>query len=290
MAAAWLGNHYSAAMVKSGRTRDSSAWRGRRLARPVEHFRASDITFWGVFALITWAVAVLGANVSAFIPDGVLGGLHASRLSGANLNQLRGQVTALETETARLRQENSVLMQRFALNEQASGEVTRRVGALELTVPQVLDALNARGLGIDPGTTASTGTTGATSFDVQGGSVSYTTTPMAALEREKVQDQPMPEAITAITPDSSAFGIALGPPIDAEEGETTWRSMNNKVGTLLLGMGPLLANVEGSAGKRLVVGPITSEADARQLCGHMAKVGIACASVPFIGTPLPLLN
>jgi hypothetical protein len=260
------------------------------LARPVEHFRASDITFWGVFALITWAVAVLGANVSAFIPDGVLGGLHASRLSGANLNQLRGQVTALETETARLRQENSVLMQRFALNEQASGEVTRRVGALELTVPQVLDALNARGPGIDPGTTASTGTTGATSFDVQGGSVSYTTTPMAGLERQSVPDQPMPEAITAITPDSSAFGIALGPPIDADEGETTWRSVNNKVGTLLLGMGPLLANVEGSAGKRLVVGPITSEADARQLCGHMAKVGIACASVPFIGTPLPLLN
>ena len=88
-----------------------------------------------MFALITWAIAVLGANVSAFIPDGVLGGLHASRLSGANLNQLRGQVAALETETARLRQENSVLLQRFVLNEQASGEVTRRVGALELTVP-----------------------------------------------------------------------------------------------------------------------------------------------------------
>ena len=64
------------------------------MARPVEHFRASDITVWGVFALVTWAIAVLGANVSAFIPDGVLGGLHASRLSGANLNQLRGQVAA----------------------------------------------------------------------------------------------------------------------------------------------------------------------------------------------------
>ena len=260
------------------------------MAKPVEHFRASDVTFWGVFALIIWAIAVLGANVSAFIPDGLLGGLHASRLSGANLNQLRGQVTALETETALLRRENSVLLQRFALNEQASGEVTRRVGALEMTVPQMLDALNGRGPGIDPGTTASTGTSPATSFDVEGGSVSYTTTPMSALGRQNAPDQPMPDAITQIAPDSSAFGIALGPPIDAEEGEATWQSMNNRVGTLLLGMGPLLANVEGSAGKRLVVGPITTEADARQLCGHMAKVGIACASVPFIGTPLPLLN
>lgn len=244
-----------------------------------------------MFALVVWAIAVLGANVSALIPNSVLGGLHASRLEGANLNQLRGQVATLETETARLRQENTVLMQRFALNEQASGEVTRRVGALELTVPQMLDALNARGPGIDPGTTASTGTSPATTFNVDGGSVSYTTTPMSAVEaRGAGTNQPMPGAISSITPDSSAFGIALGPPIDADEGEEAWRSMSNKVGTLLLGMGPLLANVEGSAGKRLVVGPVTTEADARQLCGHMAKVGIACASVPFIGTPLPLLN
>jgi hypothetical protein len=121
--------------------------------------------------------------------------------------------------------------------------------------------------------------------------VSYTTTPMSALEnRPASTNQPMPEALLPIAPDSSAFGIALGPPIDADEGEETWRSMSNKVGTLLLGMGPLLANVEGGAGKRLVVGPITSEAEARQLCGHLAKIGIACASVPFIGTPLQLLN
>jgi hypothetical protein len=38
------------------------------------------------------------------------------------------------------------------------------------------------------------------------------------------------------------------------------------------------------------VGPIAREAEARQLCGRMAKIGIACASVPFIGEPLPLLN
>lgn len=260
------------------------------MAKPVEHFRASDITFWGIFALVTWAVAVLGANVSAIIPNGVFGGLHASRLDGASFNQLRGQVASLETETARLRRENEVLLQRLALNEQSGGEVARRIGALELTVPQLLDALNTRGPGVDPGTTASTGAGKPTTFDVEGGSVSYTTSPMAAPETRATASQPMPEALDTITPDSSAFGIALGPPIDADEGEETWRSMSNKVGTLLLGMGALLANVEGSAGKRLVVGPIATEADARQLCGHMAKVGIACASVPFIGRPLPLLN
>jgi len=262
------------------------------LAKPVDHFRASDITFWGVFTLVVWAVAVLGANASAFIPNGVFGGLHSSRLDGANMNQLRGQVASLETETARLRQENAVLLQRFMLNEQASGEVTRRVGALELTVPQLLDALNNRGPGIDTGTTASTTTGPVTSFDVEGGSVSYTQTPMSSVvaPERAAAAQPMPDALSTVTADSNAFGIALGPPIDANEGEAAWRSMNDKVGTLLLGLGPLLANVEGTGGKRLVVGPITSEADARQLCGHMANVGIACSSVPFIGTPLPLTN
>lgn len=245
-----------------------------------------------MFALVVWAVAVLGANASAFIPNGIFGGLHSSRLDGANMNQLRSQVSALETETARLRQENSVLLQRFMLNEQAGGEVTRRVGALELTVPQLLDALNNRGPGIDTGTTASTTTGPVTSFDVDGGSVSYTTKPMSSVVApdRSAAVQPMPDALSTVAPDSSAFGIALGPPIDANEGEAAWRSMNDKVGTLLLGLGPLLASVEGTGGKRLVVGPISSEADARQLCGHMANVGIACSSVPFIGTPLPLTN
>lgn len=259
------------------------------MGKPGDQFRASDITFWGVFALVAWSVALVGATFSSFIPDSILGGLHASRLSGGTLNQLRGEVAALQTETALLKQENSVLLQRFSLNEQASGEVTRRIGALEMTVPQMLDALRT-GAGIDPGTTASVNGP-VVSFDVEGGSVKYTRTPMSTVIAPE-QDAPiqsMPEKLS-IVPDSAAFGIALGPPIDADEGEIAWQSMNNKVGTLLVGLAPLLANVEGSSGKRLVVGPIIVESDARQLCGRMAKVGIACASVPFVGTPLPLSN
>ncbi|RYE08698.1 MAG: hypothetical protein EOP22_12305 [Hyphomicrobiales bacterium] len=258
------------------------------MAKPVDHFRASDISFWGAFALVVWALALLGSNAAGFIPQSVFAGLHASRLEGASLNQLRAQVAALETEAGRLKQENSVLLQRFVLNEQANGEVTRRVGALELTVPRLLDAVNG-GQPVDYGTTASTGR-GATTFDTDGGSVSYTTTPMSNLARAPQATQPLPDELVAVVPDSNSFGVALGPPLDPDEGEAAWRSVNDRVGALLLGLGPLLANVEGGGGKRLVVGPITTEADARQLCGRMAKVGIACASVPFIGDPLPLLN
>jgi len=261
------------------------------LRRTGDQFRPSDITFWGVFALVTWSVALAGATFSFLLPSGVLGGLHASRLDGANLNQLRGQVQALELQTAELKQANAILVQRFSLNEESAGDVTRRVGALEMTVPQMLDALSARAA-IDPLATASTGSGGpVVSFDVDGGSVSYSLRPLQPGPTEAATaDQSMPPELNPAVPDSAAFGIALGPPIDADEGEDAWRSMNTKVGPLLVGLAPMLANVEGGSGKRLVLGPIALESDARQICGRMAKVGIACASVPFIGTPLPLTN
>src|SRR3569623_2182367 len=176
-----LGIHYIAAMVNYPKAprfeRLGGVW---VLAKASDQFQARDVTFWGVFALVVWGVAVLGANLSALIPDSVLGGLHASRLGGATLNQLRGQVDALATQAALLKQENTVLVQRFMVNEQASGEVTRRVGALELPVPKILETLN-NSSGVDQSAvTASTGTT-AKPFDTDGGSVSYTTTPMPGM-------------------------------------------------------------------------------------------------------------
>ena len=263
------------------------------MAKASDQFQAKDVTFWGVLALALWGVAVTGASLSAFIPAGILGGLHASRLEAGSVNQMRGDLQALEAETASLRQENTVLLQRFMLNEQVSGDVTRRVGALEITLPRIIESLNSGG-GIDNGAvTASTGTNAVTTFDTDGGSVSYTHTPMttdmgpAAVQKP----QPMPQALTRdVVPDASSYGVALGPPIDEDEGEDAWQNMNTKVGTLLVGLGPLLGHVEGGSGRRLVAGPIGSEAEARELCGRMAKIGIACASVPFIGDPLPLLN
>jgi hypothetical protein len=101
----------------------------------------------------------------------------------------------------------------------------------------------------------------------------------------------MPKPLSAdVAPDAASFGVALGPPIDADEAKADWQGMTGKVGTLLLGLGPILGHVEGGSGRRLVAGPIASEADAQELCGRMAKVGIACQTVTFIGDPVPLGN
>ncbi len=279
-------------MVNSAGQRDSAKRSGASdLAKASDQFRGKDVTFWGVFALVAWGIAVFSANLSALVPNGILGGLHASRLDGANLNQLRSELGELSLQAAELRQQNTVLLQRFSLSEQSSGEVTRRVGALELSIPKLLEAIPA-GADIDRSTTASTGAEKTTTFAADGGTVSYTQTPMSGQKTAPANagPQPMPAALPDVTPDSNAFGIALGPPVDAEEAATAWQSMSDKVGTLLIGLAPLTTNVEGGGGKRLVAGPIATEADARQLCGRMARVGIACATVPFIGDPLPLLN
>jgi hypothetical protein len=231
------------------------------LARASDQFQARDVTFWGVLALCAWGVALVGAGLSALLPEGLLGGLHASRLGGGSLSQLRGEIAALEAQAMELKQDNTLLLQRVTLAEQQRGDVTRRVGDLELTLPRILETLNA-GPGVDRSAiTASTGTS-VTTFDADGGSVSYTTSPLAS-------------------------SMAASRALDADLAGETWRKMGAKVGTLLVGLGPILGPVEGGPGRRLVAGPISSEADARELCGRMAKAGVACASVPVIGDPFP---
>lgn len=267
------------------------------MAKPAEQFQPRDITFWGLLALGVWAFAFIGANLSALIPPGVLAGLHASRIDNANLAGLRNQMADLQGQAAQLQQTNAVLLQRFALTEQANGEVTRRVGALELSMPKLVEAINNPNIGggLDRGTVtgSTTANSPVTTFAADGGSVSYTTTPLDGHDASASQsgEQPMPRPLNNVAqPDASSFGVALGAPIDANEGEDAWQSMNNKVGTLLLGLAPILGQVEGGSGRRLVVGPLDTEAGANELCGRMAKIGIACATVPFIGDPLPLTN
>ena len=64
--------------------------------KAADQFRSADVTKWGITALVVWGVAVLGANLSGLVPPGMLAALHASRIEGATMNQLRAQVAALQ--------------------------------------------------------------------------------------------------------------------------------------------------------------------------------------------------
>lgn len=259
------------------------------MTKASEHFRASDVTLWGIVALCCWGGAVFLANVSAVIPTSVFAGLHASRLDGATVTQLRTQVASLTEESKRMRTENNLLLQRFDRTEEANREVVRRVGALEVSVPVALEGQSgSSGVGIDRMPTASIGDGNAVSFDAEGGSVSVVQKPL-------LTESPLTSALPALEvevppADPDAFGLALGFPVPEEDAEAQWQSLSAKVGTLLLGLAPLLQDVEGEDGKRIVAGPVTDRAQAKQLCVRMDKVGIPCEPMPFQGAPLPLLN
>ncbi|MEQ1770786.1 MAG: hypothetical protein ABL879_13195 [Devosia sp.] len=254
------------------------------MAKASDQVRASDITVWGAAALAVWAVAVVSANIGALIPPNVFAGLHATRLEGATINQLKAQVATLETETSAMRQEAKALNQRFLLREEMNNDMTQRVGSLELTIPKLLEAMPPETLVDQSAVTASIGAA-PTLTPVEGGSMSVSSTPLTAPRPLGPLVQPIPEALSA-----GSFGIALGPPVDRTQVGSVWASLTTRAGTLLNGLTPLVGNLEGLATKRLVAGPLTREGEASALCGRFAQAGIACSVVPYSGVPLPEMD
>ena len=258
------------------------------LARAADQFRASDVTFWGVVALGVWGFAVFAANVSALVPEGIFAGLHASRLEGGTVNQLRAEVANVGAETDRIRRENGLLLQRLDLAQKEQLAVTQRVGALEVSLPALLDRLPEE-VPIDQSFTASiTGGTPLT-YEADGGTVTVEQRPLVTI----TAGEAAPPAAAVEAPaaaDGSVYGVALGFPIEPADGEVQWQGMMAKVGTLLIGLWPVLGEVDGSDGQVVVAGPIATQSQADQLCGRLDKVGVPCRAVPFKGDPLPMLN
>jgi len=262
------------------------------LAKASEQFRQSDVTLWGIVALACAGLAVFGANVSALVPQGMLAGLHKTRLEGPSLDSLRQQVADLREQTVRLRRENELLVSRFALQERAGNEIVRRVGALEVSVPRLLEALPA-GAEIDRSSlTASIGGNGTLSFDADGGSVVVRQTPMPQAAAGDPVTQPLPPPVeaaplvAAATPNEDAYGIAIGPAIAFEQAQAQWSDLTLKLGPLLFGLSPLLVDETNGEGKRIVVGPISALAEATALCRRLEGISIACMPMPFTGEPL----
>lgn len=259
------------------------------MAKAADHFRASDVTVWGIVALSCWGAAVLLANISALVPSEVFAALHSSRLEAGTVAQLRTQVAQLSDEARRMRTENNLLLQRFDRAETATKQAAQRIGALEVSLPAALETkAGEAGPGIDRMPTASIGAKDdATNFDAEGGSVSVTQKPLVTEAPGQSVVVQAPEAPRAL---GDAFGLALGFPIAEEDAEAQWQSLAAKVGTLLIGMAPLLQPIDGSDNLMIVAGPVNDRAEAEKLCVRMDRVGIPCEPKPFEGDPLPLLN
>lgn len=270
------------------------------MARAAEQFRAGDVTAWGVATLVIWAVALLSANVSGIVPPGIYAALHTSRLSGSTVTQLRAQVAALEAETTRLKRDGLELQQRLARAEEAAGTVTRRVGALEVSIPDIVERQNMAEAAqmrqpdlIDDIATGSIDD-GSFTFEAEGGTVRVRQRPLietggdirfetVALDTPDFQ-LPMPPVA-----DGSAMGVAIGLPIANLDPRVQWRALLAGAGAALDGMSAVVETTEGDQRPRLVAGPLEDRLSALALCDTLQKVAIPCEVVPYAGTRMPEL-
>lgn len=258
--------------------------------KAADQFRSADVTKWGITALAMWGIAVLGANLSGLVPPSVFAALHASRVEGATMNQLRTQIAALEAETGRMKRENGQLLARFNLNEDSTTAITKRVGALEVSIPKLVEQQLSTLQPVDRTATGSIDKP--ITFEVDGGMVEVRQQPLVpGSPAVTFKAVPVPAAMPAeLTPDGSAVGIALGFPVAADEAEARWQELLAEAGTMLMGLNPVLASADGTENKLIVAGPITDKASALDLCKRLDRQGIPCEALPYAGEPLPLLN
>jgi hypothetical protein len=260
------------------------------LAKASEQFRQSDVTIWAIVALVCVAMAVFGSNISLLVPQSIIGGLHQPRVAGASIETLRQQVIELREETTRLKRENELLVTRFGMQERSSNEVTRRVGALEVSVPRLLET-GPDGTLVDRSTmTSSIGANETLTFNADGGSVAVRQSSLPQVAPPESADQPLPQVLVPQTamamPNDSAYGIAVGAAVPFEQTEALWSDLTLKLGPLLFGLAPLVVDEANGDDKRIIVGPIAELAEARALCQRFERVSIACIPMPYSGTPL----
>ena len=138
---------------------------------------------------------------------------------------------------------------------------------------------------IDPGKTLT--------FETDGGTVAVRQRPLAP-GSDDVMLKVVPLVASTkpepLAPTAPSAGIALGAPVLPDAAEAEWQELLNRVGTMLVGLSPVLAVSEGSAGKMLVAGPLVDKASAIELCARMADAGIVCEPTDYAGEPMPLLN
>ena len=192
----------------------------------------SDLTFWAVVALVTCGVAVLSTLSGAFIPVSVFGSLHTSRLEGGTLNQLRAQVEQLRGEQAEILNVTSQLRSQFSLSERNRNEVSQRVGALETSIPLLLEVVPP-GAEIDPlSITASVNEDNGTSYDVEGGSVSISQSPLfdsangAGPDGGLLSQQPVPDVLDNLLATTTQPDVAPEAMMENQDMETATGPMD----------------------------------------------------------------
>lgn len=267
----------------------------KRFFLPAEHI---DISHWGVAALICGAVAVMAANLSALVPAHALGGLHAPYREGGSYNQMRAQIAELEEDRNRAMSDYRALLARFNLLDDDGDEIIRRLAAVEMSLPLLIESLPLDS-DIDRSLlTASITETAGEVYEVDGNKMVVRYSPLFDdVAADRPPDQPMPPALApeiiapvsaGPTVDTTLQGITIGGAIPGNEAKAAYSDIAAAVGMLLLGTAPLLAPAETEGEAHIVLGPLPNLSSAESLCQRIERLDFSCDPAPYEGRPLPL--
>lgn len=255
-----------------------------------------EIAHWGIAALTCGALAVLAANLSFLVPSQSLSALHVPYRESGGFNQMRAQLAELEQDRNRIVGDYRALLARFNLLDDDGDEVIRRLAAVEMSLPLLIESLPLES-DIDRSLlTASITEIAQEVYEVEGGTMVVRYSPLfdgvAAEPGEQPLPPPLPEAGPTVSdtaaPDLSLQGIAVGEPVGREELVTSYDDITAAAGTLLLGTSPLFASAEDGDRARIVLGPLPDLASAEAMCGRLTRLEFACDPAPYEGTPWPL--
>lgn len=242
---------------------------------------------------------MLSVNVGGYIPESLLTGLQTTRLQGGNFNQIRAQVSEMRGDAFRTANDYRAMSNRINLLDDDSGEVVRRLAAVERSLPLLIESLPLHS-DIDRSLlTASIAATAGEVYEIDGGTIIVRQSPLFEDRGLSSADQPIPpvaifphvvgnQAQQERTAALDMQGVAIGPAIPREGVREQWNSLMLQAGPLLLGTAPLVGESETPGEARIITGPLPDPASAQTLCDRIERLGIACAPVAYEGSPWPL--
>jgi len=261
----------------------------KRFFLPAER---TDISCWGIAALACGAVAVLAANLSFLLPAQTLGGLHTPYRENGSFSHIRTQLAELEQDRNRIAGDYRRLVTRFNMLHDDSNEAIRRLAAVEMSLPLLIEALPLES-DIDRSLlTASITETAGEIYELAGGAMVVRYSALfddaLPLPRQPLPPPLAPEIVAEPEPETQLLGIAVGDPVRRETAQTAYTAVRAIAGSLLLDTAPLLADSEQTELTRIVFGPFPGPSSAQALCSRLIRLDLPCEITPYRGRPLPL--
>ncbi len=107
----------------------------------LNQFRQSDMRLWGFVAVAALTTMLVFSSASLLLPSGWNNSLKETPDNLGSLAQVQSELRSIRMEFAALKRESNVADSRLNLGEESNSFVSKRVRALEASIPILLEAL-----------------------------------------------------------------------------------------------------------------------------------------------------